>query len=158
MEDVNVHRRKQVGDDGATVGAVGPVARVDGVRVPVGPVQRVTEHRQSERMRKLLRVGHYLGAIAAVHVRAVDVVVFAIGPVEPAAVEVHREAVRPEDACRHDDLPGGGVAIHAGALDLGHLAPVRPEHQSTETQTHAQLQRQAVLHSSHYRAESHVLL
>ena len=62
MEDVNVHRREEISDERVAVGSRRPVARVDGVRVPVGEIQRVTEHRQSEWMRQLQRVRHHLAS------------------------------------------------------------------------------------------------
>ena len=103
------------------------------MRVPVGPVEPVGEHRQRERVRQLQRPGQHLDARPAVHVAAVDVAVLAVGPVESTGDVVDRQTVRPEHARRHDDSPGGRVAVHAGSLDLRHLAPVRPEHQPVHT-------------------------
>ena len=137
MVDVYVHRWKQVGDDGPAVGTVRSVTRVDGVRVPISPIQRVPEQRQSERMWQLHGVGHHLPPVTAVQVGTVDVAVLAVSPIEPAGLVVNRQTVRPEDPCRDDDLTCWWVSVHASSLYLGNFTPVSPEHQPIHTQTGA---------------------
>ena len=64
--------------------------------------------------------------VGSVQIRALDDVVFRIGPVEPRCRIVHREAVRPEERRVGDGQ--AILAVHRRPLDLRLLAPVRPEY------------------------------
>ena len=64
-------------------------------------------------------------AVRAVNVGGADQVELGIDPVDLLLDEVEGDAVGPVDALAHDRVPVG--AVHARALDLGLLAPVRPK-------------------------------
>ena len=112
-------------DDPAVTSSV-LVARVDGLGLPVGPVQEVVEERQREGVGQ--RADDDLASVGPVELAAVDEAELGVGPVDARLVVVEGEAVGPVDVVPDDDRATLGSPVHPRTLDLGNLTPVRPVH------------------------------
>ena len=102
------------------------VARVDGLGLPVGPVQEVVEERQCEGVGQ--GSDDDLASIGPVKLATVDEAELGVGPVDAGLAIVEGEAVGPVDVVSNDDGATLWCSIHPCTLDLGNLAPVRPVH------------------------------
>ena len=71
-----------------------------------------------------------LPGIGPVEIRGSDEVELGVDPEDALHDEVEGDAVRPAHGVGDDN--GAVRAVHPGALDPGHLAPVRPEEPSIE--------------------------
>lgn len=116
--------------DWSDVFAVELVGLEDGLLVPVGPVDPVLEGGHRERV--LQHVGRVQNdsSVLSVVVARRDSVEFGVDPVNLSLDQVQGQTVGPLDLVVDDGLAVG--AVHAGALDLGLGAPVRPVHPAVD--------------------------
>ena len=89
------------------------VRRHDAAGVPVRPVDLVLEHGERERVREAL--DHQSPPVRAVDLGALDHVVPGVGPVDPLAVRVECQPVRPVCVFGYDGFPIR--AVHACAFN-----------------------------------------
>lgn len=124
VEDTHVHRREQVTNNRGPGFTRALVAGVDIAHLPVGPVQKVTENGDGVWM--LERIVDDGMSIAAIQLTTVNVLEFAIGPVDAAGFIVDGKTVRPGDLRGYEYSARFRRAVHSGMLDLGSFAPIGP--------------------------------
>lgn len=113
VEDVQVHGPVQRADEESLVGARGLVGSVDGLGLPVGPVDIVLKQGQGEDVWDIL--AQHDVTVGAIQAGKLNVVLTGVSPVDALGDIVQCQAVGPRDLGVHDDT--AARPIHADPAD-----------------------------------------